>query len=522
MAYKLEKEPNGDTALVITFDGGIAPDPYSGVNLLQQIDLETPGEVAVGYPLTSIATSGATLSRPIARSTRYFPTYAMPSVSANGNEQSYAILDVNGRVWESPNSDFTGTWTFLSTANSTSNSGSLDGLAYWLGYLWKFRYNAIDYWNGSTWVVGWDPTTGSTGGTPLTADVKHFAYVATNNQLYFTNGSSVGRIFAPDPDAFDPTDTDTYSFSASILKIPKTDIALSLCEVGGGSSSQSTLLVGGAQNAIYPWDKLSTSFSLPIYVADSYIGRMVSANQNAFIFPGKFAGRGRIYITNGSQADLYYKVPDYIFSQEDPYFLWGDAIFHRNNLIFGVLLNSNSSGTYPTSYNIWGLSLEDKRFRSLTYQTTDNGRLSVGALIPIISPEGTPNKANGFGFIAGYSNDSSTAAIGYSGASAGVASSGSKILSDLIPVGTFLEKRTFTQCEYKLRTPLQSGESISVTPIKDGVAGTAYSFQPTVASGELSGVANQTIQGSQWLQLQVDLVGNSVSSGVRLKEIRLR
>ena len=515
MAYRFEKEPNGEYALVIDgWENGIAKDPYSGLGLMTQVDLETPGEVAVGYPMTASSLSGGgnSIGNSIARSTRLFPTYVTRG-TADGSEYGYAILDSNGRVWETPSPNgFTGTWTFLSSSNSTTNSSAQDGIAYWLGFLFKFRNDSIDYWNGTTWVAGWKTITGG---------VKHFAYVASNNQLYFTNGIFLGRIFAPVPSAFDPTSSSTYNFNAQILNLPATDVALSIVEVGGGNTAQSTLLVGGSLNAIYPWDKISTSFGLPIYVADSYIGRMVSANQNAFIFPGKFAGRGRIYITNGSQADLYYKVPDYIFGQQDPYYVWGDVIFHRNNLIFGFVVLSNARSGDVASNNIWALSLVNKAFRSLSTITTATGSLLPGALIPIISPV-SPNGPSGFGYIAGWWDDSSAGGISYSNTTAGVSSSGTTINTDLMPVGTFTQKKTFTQLEYKLRTPLASGESISVVPIIDGSAGTAFTFQPTVAAGQLSGVANQTFQGAQWLSLQVTLVGNSGSSGGRLKELRLR
>ena len=277
MSYRLEKEPNGEQALVIDgWEKGIGPDPYSGMGKMLGVNLEVPGEVSVGYGLTTSVTSGGTLGKPIDSSTRFFPTYTTPVGIPTGSAQSYAILDDSGQVWES--TSITGTWTFLTSSNSTSGSSDKDGVAYWLGYLWKTRGANIDYWDGSTWHAGWKTT--------LDAGVKHQLYVATNNQLYITNGNSIARIFAADPTSFDPTNTGTYDFNIAILNLPVTETALSLAEVGGGNTPQSTLLIGGAGNAIYPWDKLSSSFALPIYVADGYIAKMISVNQNAFIFPG--------------------------------------------------------------------------------------------------------------------------------------------------------------------------------------------------------------------------------------------
>lgn len=518
MAYRIEKEPNGGNVIII--DGwadGIAPDPYSGINRMLAVNLEVPGEVSVGYPITASTTSGGTLGVPIADSTRYFPTYVTQG-TGTGSAQSYAILDASGQVWEA--TTISGTWTFLSSSNSTTGSSNLDGIAYWNGYLFKFRNNAIDIWNGSSWYkVGWNPTTGGTGGTPITAGVQHFAYVATNNNLYFTNGNFIGRIFAANPAAFDPATPSTYDFNAQILGIPTADTAISLAEVGGGSTPQSTLLIGGSFNAIYPWDKISTSFSLPIYVADGYIKRMVSANQNAFIFPGNTGGRGRIYITNGSQAELYYKVPDYLFNVNDPYFEWGDAIFHRNNLIFGFFAIPNSQASPVLSSYIWALNLDTKAFRSISEISSPSGIASPGVLIAAVNPSGP-----GFSYITGWSDGSggSNRGIGYSGTAAGINALGFNIQTDKIPVGTFLQKFTPSQIEFKLRSPLQSGESITITPIVDDSVQTAITFSPTVTTGSISGVGPITFTGSQWLQLQVAGIGNSASSGVRLYEIRIR
>lgn len=523
MAYRIEKEENGGSALVIDgWENGISSDPYSGLGMLSSVNLETSGEIAVGYPITSAVTTGGTLAKPIARSTCYFPTYKTQGTTT-GLEQRYAMLDSGSQVWELAATSITGTWNFLSSNNSTTGAQASDGIAYWLGYLFKFRNDSIDYWDGTTWHTGWQTT--------INAGVPHFAYVATNNQLYFTNGNFIGRIFAPDVSTFDPTNVSTYDFNSEILEIPVYDCALSLCEVGGGSTPQSTLLIGGSQNAIYPWDKISSSFSLPIYVADSYIGRMVSANQNAFIFPGRFSGRGRIYITNGSQADVFFKIPDFPFGQQEPYFTWGDAIFHRNNLIFGTALVSNG-GTNPTSTNIFALEISKpatafagptKLFRSISTIATSTGYLNTGVLIPIIAPNGTPVFPLGFGYFVGWDNTSGTQfGIGYSSTTAGIESSGCSIYTDLIPVGTYLQKKTFENIEFKLRTPMASGESIAITPIIDSVVGNPYIFSPPSATEVISSVASMNFTGAQWLQFLVTLVGNSVSSGMRLKEIRLR
>ena len=58
MAYRLEKEQNGDTAIVIDgWTNGTSPDPYSGIGVMCNSNLAVPSEVSVGYPLSFNSTS---------------------------------------------------------------------------------------------------------------------------------------------------------------------------------------------------------------------------------------------------------------------------------------------------------------------------------------------------------------------------------------------------------------------------------------------------------------------------------
>lgn len=513
MAYRIEKEEGSGDVIVIDGWNGIAPDPYSGTNRMFSVNLTVPNEVSVGYPITesTLSGGGSSLGTPIARSTRWF-TYGTPGVPS-GSPSSYAVLDENGRVWES--TSIAGTWTFLSSSNSVTNSTINDGIAFWLGYLFKTRTSAIDYWNGTTWAnltLNGGASTGTLGG------YKHFMYVGTDNVLYITNGNYIATIELVDPSAptgFNPANTATFTFTGQKLQLPATDEAISLAEVGSGNSPNSTLLIGGVQNLIYPWDKTSPNFALPIVVGDSYIKNMVTVNQNAFVFPGNQQGRGRIYITNGSQAEEWIKMPDYIFGVQDPFYVWGDAIFHRNQLLFGCFVVSNA-GTVQLVAQVFAADLDTKVLRGVS--NIPAAQTAKANAVCLLSSWNASSA--GLGYMLAWDDDATAPAIGYSNGTAGIGSA--SITTDLIPVGTFTFKKTFTQVEYKLRTPLASGESISITPVVDGTSGSALSFQPTVTTGALSGIANVNFQGAQWLQFTVSLTGNSGSSGVRLKELRVR
>lgn len=497
MAYKLEKEENGSIALVIGgFDDGIAQDPYTGIQYLENVNIGTvPGEVSVGFGLTASTISGATLGVPISKAVKY----------TAGAAAEYYVLDADGHVFSATSID--GTWTYLSSGATLTGASSLDSIVYFQGYLLKFRNTSIDYWNGSTWTNGWNPSTGGSGATGTITSAQHFALSAQDNAVYFCNATKIGSILG-NSSAFDPTNTATYTFNASALALPTYDYAQCLAQ-------QSTnLLVGGSLNAVYPWDRISTSFSYPIFIADQYIRKMVTANTNVFIFTGNVTGRGRIYLTNGTNANLFYKFPDHISGYQEPYYKFYDAIWHRNSLMFGVEVTQNGNGnviTGPTA-QVWAVGLENNSFRSVSTITggSGSGRLLI--------PDESNTQVSGLAYAVAYSNGS-THGISYSDTSAGTGSG--TIKSDIMNVGTFVNKKTFSQVEFKLGYPLQSGESIALSYVADNTTvGSIGTF--TSSTSTISDVTPVTFEKCQWLQITASLTGNSAVSGCRLKEIRLR
>lgn len=506
MAYRIDKE-TGDL-IIDGFDQGIAQDPYSGIAAMRQVNIGTvPTEVSVGFGLTNSTVTSGTIGIPVHRATQ----------TSSGSGIVNFICDASGQVFKSSSGSAGATWATTSAPTTGANATN-QGMAYLQrggGYLFRFRETSIDYYNGSSWVTGWNPSTGGSGTTgKIAGSTSHFAFVDPNSVLYFCDGAGIGSIMETAGQTFDPTNPATYTFASSVvngyaLALPAYDIALSITYLG------TNLLVGGSLNAIYPWNRVDTSFNFPIFCAENYINKMVTANNNTFIFPGNVNGRGRIYITNGSQVELFLKFPDYLSGYQEPYYKFWDAIYHRNSLVFGVQVTQNGTGAIltSTSSSIWAIDCTTKVFRGIS--DIPGGSGSGRVLIPDTSGSLAP----GYGYIVGYSDGSSINGIAYSGTAAGTGVG--SIRSDIIPSGTFLNKKTFRQVEFKLATPLQSGESIQLqytSDVTSGLLGTfTTSSTPTV--GDFSAV---NFDKTQWIQIYAQLTGNSPTSGCRLKEIRLR
>ena len=475
------------------WEKGIAENPFDGISDMRSVNINNIGKTAaVGYNVTTSTLSGATMGIPVARATKF----------VSGAATAFYIVDDNGRVWESTSK--AGTWTYLSSSNTTTSSDRFIGLACWKGFVFKFQGSSIYYWNGATWSASWKTIVGTT---------PHYALVGQDDAVYFCNDSGVGSILEVAGSTFDPTNSATYTFAAkgtnsNALAIPSTDIAVSLAEIG------TSLLVGGSQNAIYPWDRISTSFRYPIFVAEPYMKRMVTANNAVYIFPGNVTSRGRIYITNGSNIDEFYKIPDHLFGYAEPYVEWGDAIWWRNSIVFGFFGLTNAGALISGPSDLWAIDVTTKAFRSVASLPASSGSGNATVLIP----DTTNSSTNGYGVMIGVRDGSnSTGAIAYSGTNAGIGSA--IIKTDRIPVGTFLQPRTFENIEFKLYEPLQSGESIQVIMITDS---TSASLGTCSTVGAISDVFNMTIENSQWVYFQLSMTGNSTTSGCRVKELRLR
>lgn len=447
----------------------------------------------------------------------------------------YVFLDANGRVWITDQNASTPYYA-LGTDSVSTTATHGNGIAIYQGYIIVFRDALIDTIKISdgTYQYAW-LTMHTASGT----NNPHFTLLGVNdNILYYTDGNGVGSFFQKDTaSTFDPADTNTYTATASsisdtppssklALQIPSDDIAICLAELG------TNLLIGGSKNAIYPWNRLAVvnglsinnGYSYPILLAENFIQRMVTVNTNCYIFAGQ---RGRIYVTNGSQANLFKKVPDHISGTVEPYYQWGDACFYRNQLYFGVQLQQPNSGAIATNSNyggLWAVDLDTKAIRltnKLSFDTYSGLVTAILAMLPGVTGNPPyPATTNGVGLLVAWDSGASTFGIDNSSA-VPYATADPIVDSDLIPIGTFERPRNATRLEYKLSKPLVTGESITLQYRLDfSQSWTTSLTDSTVGNFSLSGPINW--DNAQWIQIRAILT--SVSSGasyVRLKEIRI-
>lgn len=482
----------------------------------------------------------------------------IPSMPKFFSEASVAnfMIDLSGRVWSnflpsgSGGGPSTSSWTW--TGNTVLVNAFGNGMTYWRssnataigdwdGWLFILRDGFIDlsnvdgvnngvaYNNVGTWVYGWNPLNATTGNTSayLTGsnltNCPHNAIVGPDGNVYFCDYYTMRKIEQTNivtPITFSPTSSATYIYSVGHI-LPINEIATCIAPLGVN------FIIGGAGNQAYIWDGVNQlTITNPILLAESYVQNIVTVNVNAYIFCGN---RGNIYVTNGSQASPFAKIPDHISQVIEPNFFWGGATYQKNRLYFSAYVTNNSETIDPVGYGgVWAIDLSTNALwlaNQLSYGTY-TGFASALAAVPIkfngpamvIDPIGS-------GLLIGWVN----------GANNGVdvtistpyLNGASWVVSDLIAVGTALKPMTGYQVEYKLSTPLKTGESVQLlmgSSLNDLYGtGSMTTLGTTTGTGvEISDNFPIVVQEQQWILIQAILI--SISSGgsyCRLVQLRV-
>jgi hypothetical protein len=471
-------------------------------------------------------------------------------ISPQTGNQAHWLVDSNGLVWSDVVvTGTTSSWTYVGNLSTGGAYGN--GLVYYRtvnsiypqtmdGWLFVFRNSAIDYLkiesggaSGSTaivstalsWVYGWQPSTEKTAqsnylNNPQSSTVSHETIVTPDGRVCYCDGYLIGTFYQNPPiggvwTTFSPIDNTTYTFSTYPI-LPVNDVAQCMSYLG------SYLYIGGQKNVIYPWDLTDTQYSNPlILLAENNITSLITVNTNLFIFCGN---RGRIYLSNGSQAQLYKKVPDFLSGTVQPTFTWGGTAFNMNKLYFGFYARANGvTNAQLTAYNgIWSIDLD-------TESLICSNSLSTSSIATVLFPINIDVETlNGYGLYIAWATTPAGTVSGIDVTSSTPYTAGqSYIISDMIPVGTVLKKNTPLQIEFKLSSPLLTSETVELKTAQSLAALTNDTLFTTlgVVTGDgtlISANLPLNDQLFQWLLVKVILTGNASSPSYnRLTQIRI-
>lgn len=468
----------------------------------------------------------------------YAPMSYVPDRNrTNGAMNALYLTDASNYIWcilpAASGSIPANSLIFLGNIGGVGASGiSVNGIVIWKRYMFIFNTTEIDYANLSTlWTTGPAATwTYSWWNAPNANNVngKISMLVGQDDTIYYTSSPGVGSILENTNQTFDPTNSATYTRTASALTIPTIDSSTCLAELG------TSLLVGGVNSLVYPWDRVSPSFAYPLIIPDYNIARIIGTNQNAYIFAGN---QGRIFITNGASVELYKKLPTYITGNVNPYIQFKDASYARNQLYFSFTASSNADADLANVNGAWAIDLTTDSFR-MKNKITNSGYSGQSTMVVEMPPASSTDQPSGTALTLGWTVNT-TYGVDV-GSSSPYQALESYIDLDMIPVGTYLNPLTPTQIEWKTSYPLGgngTAETIKIsyrtnlldsftqvgTTTATGTSVVGTTTGTTTGSYAVSDYYQTNFQKAQWIQLRVEMSSNSTTPTFnRLTEIRIR
>ena len=260
--------------------------------------------------------------------------------------------DSNGRVWAKQSTKYQLVLnSSIDTGSGTVTNGAGNGISIFrtsdgnATYLFAFRNGVVDVINvygtsnieTPSWTNSWKSLNSGAG-----SGNSHHTIVGQDNIVYFCDGRYVGSILEKAGQIFDPATAATYTFNASALTLPLGSLTYWLEQLGVN------LLVSVSNDSyIYPWDRSSVSYNLPIPVGDYGINKMKNIGNVVYILAGQ---HGNIYWTQGTYVRPLKTIPIYsTYNSTSPAsnpVTWGGITSVLGKLLVGVGALSGKSGTY--------------------------------------------------------------------------------------------------------------------------------------------------------------------------------
>lgn len=364
---------------------------------------------------------------------------------------------------------------------------------------------------------------------PLAATFKVYSAITGGSAINIATGAAGNQFFTtfyPFGPGGANGSTPLVQISTQRVNLPANETAQTMCEIGN------TVLIGGKTNIVYPWNQIDATPTDFINLPESDVKVIVNANNTAYIFAGN---KGNVYVSNGGVAALALKVPDYCagihgtpLTYIEPVFEWGDADYLRGRVYFSIL--DQTSTKAGNCGGIWSfvpvqnmdpsqdigvaLRLENQQ----SYGDYDG---VANLIIPNLEQNVTSPQYWAV-WQDSYSTGTSNFGIDYTGT---VPVTTYIVETDLLNLGTFLDKQTLEQVEYVLSTPLATGDSVQLY-YRENSTDTWATCGTVIeeTADKISGYFQPNFEKSQRLQFRVVVTtaGTTASSFVRLMQLRVR
>jgi hypothetical protein len=484
---------------------GIAQSPHIGFGNVRNLDIySVPGVAKLNNILAKVSSTNVTATvKWIVRD---------PVTVAN-----FYAVDSAGTVYVSTNSGA----SFAALGSQPSSAGAGQGLAIWKDYLWCPRATAMDLYGPLSGSPSW--TNAWSGLTMDTDSLWHPLFVSElDDKLYGGAGRYIFSISEDTGETFAPATSTTYTATARALTLPANIKVKCLAELSNNlmiGTWKGTNIYDFNSAIIYPWDGSSITYNQPIFIKENGVNAMLSDNGSLYILAGI---GGLIYKSNGIQAWPIGKIPLSVSDISGGKYLepYPGAIMTFKGKLYFALSSSTTSGKIVSDgIGIYSLyETGDENILNLEHfissESTGSANATViGALLPISRDQ----------FLCGWRDNTtygidllSTTSFSYSTSYSGY------FESPLYQVGTFLNRKPFSQIEFYLAKELAASEGIRVKfriNLTDSWTTIGTYTTSNIRTGEISFNDAVNIPACENLQIRCELLGTSTTTPELLRII---
>lgn len=481
---------------------GIADSPYIGAADVRNLDV------------VNIPGIAQELFAAVKKSSTVITGQPMWCVFNNDSAQTAFVVDNANVLYKSDNSSSYTSWSVVTHGSPSSGHGN--GLRIWKNYLFLAADTAVDVMkiSNGAWTNAWAGfgTLTTLGISSLTT---HPMFNSLDDKLYLGDGQFVHS--AAEVGTFDPTSAGTYTVVLKAITLPSGSWIRCIEELGinlmlGIIIGQSITSLGNIAKLarIYPWNRTAGgALGIPISLPEAGVHQMLVKNNLLYFQAGL---TGRYYVTSGSSSKFLTRIPPYNRASKITASYPGAITSYQGKIQSGITVSGGSStlsGVYSFDTDGTKLSLQ------IISSGQNNGNVVIGCLGSVIDLG-----ANDDMLIGWY--DGTNMGVDLVGEDNYPASYVSYFDSDIRPVGTSLNKRTFTALEFYLEQALVSGQGIRVSYRLD--TSSSFILLGTYDFSSLAGVLtkNRSIKISNAVQLQVRVALTGGAGTPRFKYLILR
>lgn len=428
-----------------------------------------------------------------------------PAVTG-ANYKFYAI-DSGGKVWV----QYGNIWVHL--AGNTAGEG--EGLDIWKGYLFSYTSTKMEVYGPLTGVG--DSAAWSTNWQTLDVDGQfHPSMVASNDRLYVGAGNYVAELLETSGSTFAPGTGSTFTYTAKILTLPAGYRIKTIAELAGDlalgtwkGSDLDTYAMDYKVADVFFWDKSSTlSFRRPVQLKENGINQMITIGNTLYLVAGY---DGRIYATDGVNVTQVGQIPHSLTNTQQSTisrWFWPNAIMHHKGKIY-MGVGSNATGTIaPLGVYSFNPSTGDIVVENILSSGNDgtSGRVMIGALI----------SAGADTYYIGTMADASKTyqgGINVVKSANGRYESGAFFETALIPIGTTLNRKTYTNMDILFGKPLSTDQGLKLyyRTASTGSYTLLGTFNYASLGAAVTENVNILLEIAKTVQFKVELIPHSTS-----------